>query len=149
VIHTYSKASGYTWDYSVFTTGTDTTNGANYSATGGAIATAKDDWVVAATAINTDLGTLSAQTIGGMSGDTTTVSVRTTGNTDGSGLVTTGNDSRLLVIDAQITAGSSAAAPTVTYTNASSSSGSSIWLRLRQIAPTIPPILVMQTRRAY
>jgi hypothetical protein len=149
VIHTYSKASGYTWDYSVFTTGTDTANGANYSATGGAIATAQDDWVVAATAINTDLGTLSAQTIGGMSGDTTTVSVRTTGNTDGSGLVTTGNDSRLLVIDAQITAGSSSAAPTVTYTNASSSSGSSIWLRLRQIAPAIPPILVMQTRRAY
>lgn len=135
VIHTYSKDPGYTWDYSVFTTGSDTTQGTNYSATGGAIATTVGDWVVCATAVNTDLGTtaVSAQAIGGMSGDTLVGGVRTAGTADGQGLVTTGNDSRLIVVDAKVSAGSSAAAPTMAYTLAQTNSGTSIWTRLRMI----------------
>jgi lysophospholipase L1-like esterase len=135
VIHSYSKDASDDWDYSVFTTGGDTTNGTNYSATGSAIATASGDMVIAATAVNSDLGTVSAQAIGGMSGSTLSQNVRTAGVTGtGTGLVTTGNDSRLIVVDALITAGSSAAAPTFTYTNASSTSGTTLWLRLREAA---------------
>lgn len=133
VIHSYSKDPGYTWDYSVFTTGSDATQGTNYSATGSAIATTAGDMVVCATAVNTDLGTtaVSAQAIGGMAGDTLANNVRTAGTADGQGLVTTGNDSRLIVVDAKVTAGSSAAAPTMTYTLAQTNSGTSLWLRLR------------------
>lgn len=137
VIHSYSKDAADNWDYSVFTSGGDSTNAANYSATGSAIATTAADWIIAATAVNSDLGTVSAQAIGGLSGDTLSQSVRTAGVTGtGTGLVTTGNGSRLIVVDAAITAGSSSAAPTFTYTNASSTSGTTMWLRLREAAST-------------
>jgi len=149
VIHSYSKDPSYAWNYSAFTTGSQTTNQANYSATGAAgLAVAADDWVVAATAVNTDLavGGPSAQSIGGMSGATLAVSVRTAGTSDGQGLVTTGNDSRLMVVDADVTAGSSNSAPTMTYTLGSSSSGASIWLRLREVAPFV---LLMSQMTGY
>jgi hypothetical protein len=128
VINTYAKDASATWDYSSFTTGGDTTNAANYSATGaGGIAVAADDWVVQGTAVNGDVGTQSAQAIGGMSGATLgTYNVRQSADT------TTGNDSHGEVGDVPVTAGSSSAAPTFTYTNASSGSGTTLWLRLRQ-----------------
>jgi hypothetical protein len=138
VIHSYSKDSTYSWDYTSFTTGAQATSAAQFAATGAAgIAVAAGDWVIAGAGINTDLavGGPSAQTIGGMAGATITNTVRTAGTSDGQGLVTTGNDSRLMVVDANVTAGSSASAPTFTFTLTSASAGSVIWLRMRQVAP--------------
>lgn len=128
VIHVYSKSSSNAWDYTSFTDGGDSTNGANYSATGAAgISVASGDWVLASTAVNSDLGTISAQAIAGMSGATIgTVQNRT--NQD----ITTGNDTAILASDAPISAGSSSNAPTFSYTNASSTSGTTLFLRLRE-----------------
>jgi lysophospholipase L1-like esterase len=129
VINTYEKDAGKTWDYSVFTTGSDTTNGANFSATGAAgLSMAAGDMVVATAAINGDVGTVTAQDIGGMAGITDFVASRT------SAVTTTGNDSRILVLDAFAYSGTSSAAPTLTYTNASSGSGTVLWVRLRQVS---------------
>lgn len=135
VINTYAKDAGFMWDYSQFTTGGDTTNAANYSATGAAgIAVASGDWVLQSTAVNGDVGTQSAQAIGGMSGATIGTYVnRQSADT------TTGTDSHGEVGDVPITAGSSSAAPTFTYTNASSGSGTTLWLRLRQTVLTARP----------
>jgi len=127
VIHVYSRTLA-AWDFSSFTQGFDDTNGINYSATGDAgINVAAGDWVFAGTAGNGDVGAVTAGTIGGMSGATLgTVVDRTNAE------YTTGTDSRLTVGDVPITAGSSSAAPTCTYTNASNSSGTTMWLRLRE-----------------
>lgn len=134
VINTYAKDPAKSWDFGTFTTGTDTTNGANYSATAGSgLSVATGDWVLASTAVNGDIGTLSAITLGGMSGAT----VGTT-NTRQNAAVTTGNDTRGVVVDGAITAGSSSAAPTMTYTNASSTSGTTMFLRLRHTSGAVP-----------
>lgn len=132
VINTYQKGASESWDYSAWTSGGDAANGANYSATGAAgISVASGDWVCQSTAVNGDVGTQSAQAIGGMSGATIgTYVVRQSSDT------TTGTDSHGEVGDVPISAGSSTAAPTFTYTNASSGSGSTIWLRLRVVALT-------------
>lgn len=129
VINTYSKDGAKFWDFTTTTSGGDTSNGSNFSATGaGGLGVTTGDWVVACAGINSDGGTPSAITIAGMSGATRgTVSTRT------SAAVTTGNDTRGIVADVPITAGSSSAAPTFTYTNSSSTSGSVIWLRLREV----------------
>ena len=134
VINTYTKAADTTWDVTSWTTGGDTANGANFSATGGAgIAVAAGDWVVAVCSVNGDVGTPSAIAIGGMSGATLGAT-----STRQSHAVTTGADNRLIVADCQVTDGSSSAAPTFTYTNASPGSGTVLWLRLREVpAPTV------------
>ena len=127
VIDSYWKPPNTAWDYSQFTTGGDTTNGANYSATGAAgIGVAALDVVLSATAVNGDIGTPSAFAIAGMSGVTLgPTSTRVNSAT------TTGNDTRGLVHDITVLTGSSSAAPTFTYTNASSTSGTTLFLRLR------------------
>lgn len=127
VIDTYAQAAGTGWDITAFTAGSDASNGANYSATGAAgIDVSVGDRVIAATGINSDAGTLSAITVGGMSGATISDS-----QTRANAAITTGNDLRLLVQDVAVSAGSSSAAPTLTFTNASSSSGATIWFRIR------------------
>lgn len=133
VINTYKNGSKV-WDYSQFTTGGDTTNAANYSATGAAgIDVATDDWVCQTTAVNGDLGAQSAQAIGGMAGATLgTYVVRQSADT------TTGNDSHGEIGDVPITAGSSTSAPTFIYTNTSAGSGTTLWLRLRQVGAAAP-----------
>lgn len=129
VINTYAKDATKSWDVSAFTAGGDSANGANYSATGAAgISVAADDWVLQSTAVNGDVGTPSAFAIGGMSGATLGTYVSRQ-----SAAVTTGNDTRGVVGDIPVTAGSSSSAPTFTYTNASSGSGTTMWLRLRQV----------------
>jgi hypothetical protein len=126
VINVYSKTLS-SWNL-VFTQGFDSTNGANYSATASAgVAVATGDWVIASTAINGDIGTVTAFAIGGMAGATLGTAVQRTNSA-----VTTGNDCRILTGDIPITAGSSTAAPTHTYTNASSTSGTTMWLRIRE-----------------
>jgi hypothetical protein len=138
VIHTYCRDPASTWDYSAFTTGFDATQGTDYAATGATgLDVAADDWVVCATAVNSDLGTtaISAQAVAGMSGATLAGNVRTAGTASGAGLVTTGNDCRLIVVDADVTAGSSNAAPTMAYTLAQTQSGTSMWLRIREVGP--------------
>lgn len=133
VINTYARAAETTWDFSVFTQGFDATNGANYSATGDAgLAVTAGDWVLASTGVNGDVGTLSAFALAGMSGATLGTYVNRQ-----SAAVTTGNDCRGVIGDIPVSSGSSSAAPTHTYTNASSGSGTTIWLRLREV-PKFP-----------
>jgi hypothetical protein len=128
-ITTYSTdAPG--WDVSASTVGGDTSDGANYSATGAAgINVATGDRVYVGTSINSDAGTLSAASVAGMSGATVTDHQGRS-----SQAVTTGDDMRLYVRDVLISAGSSSAAPLFTFTNASSTSGTSFFLRLRDNA---------------
>lgn len=115
------------WDVSAFTVGGDTTDGANFSATGAAgISVATGDRVYVGTSINSDAGTLSAASVAGMSGATVTDHQGRS-----SQAVTTGDDMRLYVRDVLISAGSSNAAPLFTFTNASSTSGTAFFLRLR------------------
>ena len=139
VINTYSKGPNEIWDFSAFTVGGQAADTVNYTATGAAgLNVAPGDWVVAASSLNTDSGTVGSPTIGGMSGATlAAVNVRT--NVE----QTTGNDSAHAVVDRTVTAGSSNAAPTATHTNASASAGETLWLRLRVITM---PILVMPPR---
>lgn len=126
VVNTYARDEG-AWNYAAFTQGFDATNAANHSATGDAgIGVAAGDWVLQSTAVNGDLGTPSAMAVGGMFGATLGAYVNRQ-----SAAVTTGTDSRGIVGDIPVTAGSSTAAPTFTYTNASAGSGTTIWLRLR------------------
>lgn len=132
VINTYQKGAGNTWDTSQFTTGADGSNNPNYSATGaGGISVATGDWVCQGTAVNGDLGTPSAFAIAGMSGATIGTYVSRQ-----SAAVSTGRDTRGVVGDVPISAGSSNSVPTFTYTNASSGSGTTLWLRLRE-APMV------------
>lgn len=129
VINSYQKAAGTTWNYSTWCKGGDAANGANYSATGDAgLSVATGDWVCQATAVNGDVGTLSAFAIAGMTGATLGTYV-----SQQNAAVTTGNDSRGVIGDIPITAGTSNVAPTFTYTNSSSTSGTTIWLRLREV----------------
>lgn len=143
VINTYQKSSG-SWNYASFTDGGDSTNAANYSATGAAgLDVRAKDWIVASTAVNGDVGTVSAQAIDGMSGATLgTVANRT------NSAVTTGNDSRGLVSDVAVASGTSNAAPTFTYTNSSSGSGTTLWLRLRAADPDVNVNAVTATATA-
>jgi hypothetical protein len=127
VINVYSKTKS-SWDVAQFTQGSDTTDGANYSATGaGGIAVAAGDWVLQGTAINGDIGTLSAFNTTGLAGATLGTHVNRT-----NAAFTTGTDCRLTAGDIPVTAGSSSAAPIYTFTNASSSSGTTMWVRLRE-----------------
>lgn len=128
VAQTYSSTSGV-WDTSQFTVGGDSSLGADYAATGAAgIDVATDDWVSASCALAADTGTISSPTIAGMSGATLGTVVQRTNQ----GSVT-GNDMRLLVHDVPVTAGSSSSAPNFGFTNTSSTSGETLWLRLREV----------------
>lgn len=131
VVYRSSKVTaGGTWDVSQSTTGSDTTSGANIATTGAAgIAVSVGDMVLAAVAISGDVGTTSAYTIGGMSG-ATLLQPETPIERD----VTLGTDSRLIVTTDWVTAGSSSSAPTYALTNSSSTTGHSMFLRVRDVA---------------
>lgn len=119
------------WDVAEAVVGSDTTVGSGISITGSAwgAAIASGDWVVGGFGGAGDNGTVTAAAIGGSSGATIGAT-----NTRINQAVTTGLDSRLIVVDAPITAGSSTAAPTYTHTNAGSSTGHARLVRLREIA---------------
>lgn len=133
-IITFSKAATEVWDYNTWTTSNDTSAGSNYSATGSAIPTASGDMIVSGTAYNTDFA-VTATTLGGLSGSTIGTQV-----TDQSATNTTGNDCGLVTHHAPITAGSSAAAPTMAATVSTSTTvlAESIIIRLRVGQLTIP-----------
>lgn len=126
VVNTYMKAPGTVWNHSTFTQGFDAVHEANYSATGDAgLSVVTGNVIVASTAVNADLGTITAQAVGGMSGATLTAT-----NSRTYGDITAGNDHSILVVDVVVRSGSSDSAPTFTYTNSSSTSGTTIWLKL-------------------
>jgi hypothetical protein len=140
VINVYSKGAGTEWFWSQ-ASGTDPVNGANFSGNVDSpniwIDHAANDWIVMTGGINGDVGTLSAfaMTQSGVTFGTL--------NTRTNAAITTGNDSRLLVFDASISSLSSpSSAPSLTYTNASSGSGTIVALRLREITPGTNPYVV-------
>src|SRR6478609_6612803 len=92
VINTYAK-TGTAWDYSAFQVGIDSTNAANYSATGiGGMGVQTGDWIVCSTSTNNDLG-ISGAIAMSFSGATLSASNnRTVSNTS------IGNDSGLYVV---------------------------------------------------
>lgn len=120
------------WDLSSFTTGIDNTNGANYSATGLAnINVTTGDWIYTGTGMNANLGSLSANLItatGATLGST--INDTTSGFNDG-------DNGRVAISHASVDSGSSSGAPAYTCTNASSSSGATIFVRMRLTTPTI------------
>lgn len=132
----YATSTGGTWDVSQTTVGSDTTSAANGSITGAAdIGLATGDWAIVGTGLSGDLGSVTAESL--------TVTGATLGAYSSriNQAVTTGNDSRLLISDWPVTAGTSTAAPAYTWTNNSSLTGHARILRLREIvvAPSTAP----------
>jgi hypothetical protein len=128
------------WDVSQATTGIDNTNGADGSITGGAnLSITTDDWLFCASGHPGDVGTMSAQTIaatGATFGAATNVRLNLG--------VTTNSDCRHMVMDRAVTSGTSSAAPTLVWTNASSLTGVAVFVRLREQAPAGPGFLPAQ-----
>lgn len=136
VINTYAK-TGTAWDYSAFQVGIDSTNAANYSATGiGGMGVQTGDWIVCSTSTNNDLG-ISGAIAMSFSGATLSASNnRTVSNTS------IGNDSGLYVVDASVTAVTTSAGPPVfSYTATQLGSGTTLFLRLREISAPVGPVL--------
>ena len=130
-IFVFQKGASDTWAALAAVFGGDTSNGTNFSATAsGGLAVQAGDLVVACAGINSDAGPPTAIAIGGMAGAT----LSQTAITDGGAGTTTGGDGRTIAHSAAVTAGSSSAAPTLTYTNANAQSGTVGWLRLRVVA---------------
>lgn len=133
----YSKDAAEIWDATTVANGNDSSAG-NYSATGGTFAIATGDWFVATTFNGSDAGTVSSNALS-MSGATLNDTARK--NT----AVTTGQDSRYMMLDAECTAGSASTAPVHSYTNASAAEGGTLFVRLR-VTVGLPPSLVMAPR---
>lgn len=128
-INTFSTTLGG-WDVSSFTSGVDTTHAANFSATGVAgIDVAAGDRVCIGCGTNSDAGSTSSRSISGMAGATLGgISVH------GDNPIGTGQDMRIVTASVPVSSGSSNAAPTFSFNNASSSSGTVYFLRLREVA---------------
>lgn len=127
------KTATGAWDLTVCTSGTDlTSTGTDYTAVGGALSMAADDWLVAVTVCPSDLGT------------STVFSFTASGMTFGTvvGLLTSnstvvGNDGRCIICAAPITAGTQATvAPTLTWTGSTGASvtGTTVFIRVREPA---------------
>lgn len=125
----YQTSLGGTWTTTT-TTGSDTTSAANASITGAAhLSLAAGDWVIAGVGLSGDIGSVTAETLAA-----TGATIGTRANRFNLG-VTTGFDSRLLVSDWPVTAGTSTAAPVYTYTNTSSTTSHARFVRIREVAP--------------
>lgn len=128
----YTKSGGDAWLTPFYGSGFDATDGANYSATGNATTgITTNNWALVFTGIDSDAGTLSALTIA------ETGAVIGASNTRVNTSTTTGDDSRIVVADAACTSGTGVAAPTFVFTNASSTSGSTGFIRLSVVASAL------------
>lgn len=132
IVHYKKSGVSEIWAVHAFTTGGDSTDGANYSATGAANVNAvAGDVILACTAVNSDAGTPSADDITATGLTFGTITAR-------SDLAyTTGNNGRVRVVEGPITLGPETGAPTYVYTNASTQSGETIFVRLRATLPTL------------
>jgi hypothetical protein len=131
-ISAYTRGASESWAIQALTTGFDSSHGANYSATGSAVlATTTGNWLVGLTGLNTDAGTLSAFALTETSVTFAGVQTRLNSGT------TTGDDGRLVILDNAASSGTGSAAPVTSFTNASSSSGATIFIRLRVNATTL------------
>lgn len=130
-INAYTKDAGNTWDVTQYTTGVDATLGANGSITGAAnINVDAGDWIFVPSALGGDAGSITGGTIAAPSATFSgTFGLRTNLG------VTTGADSRLVIIDWPVLTGPSTGAPTYTWTNTSSLTGVAGFLRIREAAP--------------
>lgn len=147
VIFNYTKSSTDSWILA-YATGADDTVGANYSASmttsyhaGGA-----EDTVVNCTGVNSDAGTFSLPTMTATGLTFGTVTNRIKNQS------ATGDDSTILVDDADVPSGTQTDVTIVGYTNASSTQGSTVSIRLRTVvSPTIvaTPIDPFYTSAGY
>lgn len=130
-ILTYNKTTTEMFSVLSDTSGGDSTQGTAYSATGSVdIGLVTDDWCFALAGVNSDV-THTAATV------TATGITFGTANERLDATTTTGNDAGLVCIDRPVTAGTSSAAPVMTASASGTSSGTSIFLRLRTVTPTI------------
>lgn len=130
-ILTYSKATTEMFAILSDTSGGDSTQDTAYSAAGSVdIGLTTDDWCFALAGVNSDV-TFSSATITATGATFGTANERLDANT------TTGPDAGLVCIDRPVTAGTSSSAPTMTATTSGTASGTSIFLRLRAVTPTI------------
>jgi hypothetical protein len=141
VINVYSHDNTTDWDWA-FVTGIQAADAANYSATGGTMTDLiANDYMVVTTGVNGDIGGQTADALVHTGVTYGNLQIRT--NAD----VTTGNDSHLHVVDRPISSVSGVSGgPTYSYTNSSSGSGSTIFLRLREV--THVPITITNNANA-
>lgn len=126
-IETYSKYSARPWAVPLTVVGTDSSHGSNYSATAtAALAATAPDALLTFTFLNTDAGTPSS--IGLSLSGATLGTLLTFFNTD----TTLGHDAAAILNFAQVVSGTGSGSPQLTFTNASSSSGATIFVCLRQ-----------------
>lgn len=145
VIDTYSRGATEVWDFSTFCGGDDNSGVASFSITGDAgLNVATGDWVVATVGMGGDAGNPSTRAVGGMSGATITATARVNSGS------TIGTDTRVIIADAQVTAGSSNAAPTYSHTMTTTfPTGSAVFLKLRVTVPAAAaPLPVLINRPA-
>lgn len=134
----YSKKSQASWDI-VATTGNDSTVGTGRSATGSAISLQAGDVIVVFVHLETDATTAFTSPTIAATGMTITTTLRLGSGTGNSGS-SQNNDSGLSIYDGFVTAGAVASvAPSLTLTAGPTNSGSTSFIRLREVAfPTVP-----------
>lgn len=124
-IHSYFGHPSTPWAVPTAQVGSDSTHGANYSATGGGqLGAVAGDVVQAFTFLNSDAGTPSSLSLS-ISG-LTLGSLTTVANTD----TTSGHDAAFILVEAEVSSGTEAGAPVFTFSNASSTSGSTVFILL-------------------
>jgi hypothetical protein len=130
IIRVNPPAAGYTLTQSVVS-GADTTHGTGYSATASSNLTwAVNDLLVIAHAGCTDTATQSAQSI------TATGVTFGTRTNRASTAITGGFDHRHVIDTVPVTAVGSASAPVYAYTASASTSGPTLFLQIKSVAPT-------------
>jgi hypothetical protein len=132
----YSKSSGAAWDFSLYTSGEDSTSGTGVAVVGGAgIDLGTNDLIVAAFSGTRGNTTNSAQSFSATSATFAAASERIdSSNSSSPGVM-------LLVSDASVTTGSNNA-PTASFTTASGTLGPAVIFRLRETTLAALPTLV-------
>lgn len=117
------------WDVASWSTGAQSADAVNYAATATtSMAQAGGDVLYGSTGLNASGGTQGSAVFGGLGGVTqgTNVGLASVGST-------VGDRSRLYIREVPLTAGTTGGAPTLSFSNTASSSGATIFLRLRDI----------------
>lgn len=134
VIINYTKGATEAFTVSS-STGSDESNGANYSATTNLnFSAVTADWLIAFTGTNSDVAGHSARAITATGLTLSAVNSRVTS------LSATGDDSGLLIDDHSVSSGTQSAAAVYSYTNVSSTQGTTVICRLR--VTTVPAVSV-------
>lgn len=130
-IHTYTRGTSDLFQFTN-TVGFDGVQDANYLAPGNDNLFAQtDDWLLAFTSLNSDAGTRTVPTI------TAAGIVPGAANTRSNDQSNVGNDSGIMAVDLIVTSGTETGVPSFAFTNASSTNGGTVFIRLRRVTAEI------------